>query len=125
MAAAFYNKQTNTHDADSMGTHVEKSGQTLLARKLERPDKSFVVDVMKEVGINIEQRVSTQLTKEVLSKYDLIINMAGKHYTPKWLSNAPNYVYWKVRDPMGRSRSITAGAREKVFKKVQELIAQQ
>jgi hypothetical protein len=50
--------------------------------------------------------------------------MAGRRYTPKWIANAPNYLYWKVRDPMGKNYDVTARARDIISKKVEELLAQ-
>lgn len=122
MAAAFYNALTGTHNADSAGTYVEKPGQTLLERKLERPGKSFVVDAMNEIGINIEANKSTQLTKDMLENYDAVISMAGTRYTPKWLAEAPNYTYWKIQDPLARSYAITARTRDTIKQKIEDFI---
>lgn len=93
MATAFYNSFTRSDLADSAGTHVEKPGQISRERKLERSGKSFVVDVMNEVGIDLGANICTQLTPEMLANYDKVISMAGKRYSPTWLANAPNYTY--------------------------------
>jgi arsenate reductase len=124
MAAAFYNQLTKTNDASSAGTNVETQGQTLLERKKARPGASFVVDVMREVNIDISNSKTKQLTKGDLTNYDLIVNMAGKKYTPKWLTTAPNYMYWKIRDPMGRNHNVTVRARDIIRKNVEDLIHQ-
>lgn len=124
MAKAFYNHFTKTNDAESAGTNVQHEGQTLLERRKERPGASFVVNVMKEVDIDISQSVTTQLARSDLSKYDLIVNMSGKKYTPKWLAEAPNYLYWKIRDPMGRNHNVTVRARDIIRKNVEDLIQQ-
>lgn len=122
MAAAFYNQLTQTKDADSAGIHVEKPGQTLQERKKERPGRSFVVDAMHEIGIDVSSAVSTQLTKEMLSQYESVINMAGKRFTPKWLAEAPNYTYWQVDDPRGRNHEVTVRARDAVKQRVIRLV---
>jgi protein-tyrosine-phosphatase len=122
MAVMIYNKLKSGHGADSAGTHVEKPGQTLLERKKELPGKSFVVDVMKDIGIDVSSNVSTQLTQDMLSKYDVVVSMAGKRYIPVWLAKAPNYIYWKITDPMGRSHVATATARDAIYKKISESI---
>jgi protein-tyrosine-phosphatase len=79
---------------------------------------------MKEVGIDISHSVTTQLTRSDLSKYDLIVNMSGKKYTTKWLAEAPNYLYWKIRDPMGRIHDVTVRTRDVIRKNVEDLIQQ-
>ncbi len=122
MGAAIYNKLTTTSNADSAGTRVDKPGQTLLERKLDIPGASFVVDVMNNAGIDISNEKTKQLTTDIASNYDIIINMAGKKYTPKWLSDLPNYTYWKVRDPMGRNYQVTENAMRRIRIKVKDLL---
>jgi protein-tyrosine-phosphatase len=102
MAAAIYNKLSNSQSADSAGTHVDNPGELLLDRSI-RLGGSLTLDVMKDHGYDINKGVQTQLTPEMLNKYDKVISVAGMRYTPKWLANAPNYTYWKITDPKGRS----------------------
>lgn len=125
MAEAIYNRLTNSTDAASAGTRVEGAGDTL-AEFNERPGvKSFTVDVMRDAGFNLEDKKQKQLTKEMLEGYDLVVSMAAKHSTPAWLLSAPNYIYWKIPDPKGRSYIATKHAKDTVEQKVRELIATQ
>lgn len=121
IAEALYNKLSQSHDADSAGTHVEKDGETLGQRK-KRIGGSYLVDMMADHHLDVSSKQQTQLTKAMLSDYDLVINMAGKHYTPTWLAREPNYVYWKVQDPAGRSYEITERIMRQIEAKVRELI---
>ncbi|MGB4762206.1 MAG: low molecular weight phosphatase family protein [Candidatus Saccharimonas sp.] len=121
MAEAIYNKLTNSHDADSAGTHVEYPGEKLGDRK-KRIGSSYAVDVMTANGYFVKDKRQTQLIPEMLGKYDKVISMAGKRYTPKWLADAPNYVYWKITDPTGRSYKITDTTRRLIEAKIQEII---
>lgn len=123
MAAALYNKLAHTHDADSAGTAVQKPGQTLLERKRELPDRAFTIDVMDEIGIDVRNNKSTQLTQEMLDKYDLVVSMVTEQYAPDWLIHAPNYLYWDVDDPKGISYELTAKARDIIRHKVEVLIS--
>ena len=121
MAEAIYNKLTETQDADSAGTHVEIPGETLADRK-KRVGRSNAVDVMNDFGLNPNDKQQTQLTKDMLNKYDLVVSMSGKRYTPKWLSSSPNYVYWKINDPNGVPYETTNRTRELIEQKVREII---
>lgn len=121
MAEAIYNKLTNTHNANSAGTRVEMPGETLGERK-KRIGSSPVFDVMSNNGLNPANKQQTQLTKEMLSRYDIVISMAGKKYTSEWLSDAPNYTYWKINDPKARGYSYTDGARRRIEVKIREMI---
>lgn len=122
MAEMIYNKLTESNDADSAGTHAEKPGETLGQRK-KRIGKSFVVDVMKDNNMSVENKKQTQVTKSMLEKYDLVIGMGAKRYTPKWLADSPNYIYWKIRDPKAQGYSTTNNTRLSIERKIKELIA--
>lgn len=121
MAMSFYNHFTNTNDADSAGTEVEKPGETHEDRRSRRGG-TFVIDVMSEEGIDIRTNVQTQLIPEMLNRYDKIISMADKIYTPEWLSSHPNYISWVIDDPGGKGIKETIEAKDKVKSKVLEFI---
>lgn len=120
MAEAIYNKLTNSQDASSAGTYAERPGETLGDRK-KRIGGSYLLDLMINKGFDITDKEQTQLTKDMLASYDLVISMAGKRYTPKWLSLAPNYVYWKIQDPAGRSYEITERVMKQIEAKIEEM----
>lgn len=121
MAMSFYNHFTNTHDADSAGTEVEMPGETHEVRRSRRGG-TFVIDVMDKEGIDIRANIQTQLIPEMLNRYDKIISMADKAYTPKWLSSHPNYISWVIDDPGGKGIKETIVAKNKVKAKVLEFI---
>lgn len=123
MAEKLYNILTRSHDAESAGTHVEFNGETLADRK-KRVGRSFVVDVMNKNGMSIDDQKQTQLTKEMLDGYDCIISMAGKRYTPKWLSESNKYVYWKIRDPKAVGYATTNTTRLRIESNVRNFIKQ-
>ena len=121
MAEAIYNKLTNTSDANSAGTRVEKPGETLSERK-KRIGKSPVFDVMTDNGLSPADKQQTRLTQDMLSQYDVIVSMASKKYTPEWLSSEPNYVYWKINDPKARGYAYTNGARLRIEARIREML---
>ena len=122
MAEAIYNRLTNSTDASSAGTRVDGIGETL-SDFGKRPDvSSFTLDVMREAGYNLEDKHQTQLAQDTLKNYDLVVSMAGKRYTPQWLAKAPNYTYWKISDPRGRSYVATKHAKDEVEEKVHALL---
>ena len=123
MAEAIYNRLTNSADASSAGTRVDGVGETL-SEFGRRPEvASFTLDVMRDAGYDIDNKRQTQLTQEMLRNYDLVVSMAGKRYTPRWLSDAPNYEYWKITDPKGRSYTITKHAKDEIERKVRDLVS--
>ncbi len=122
MAEAIYNRLTRSKSAHSAGTHVEGAGKTLDEFNKWPGITSFTVKVMRDAGYELGGMKQKQLTKDMVKDYDLVINMAAKKLTPAWLSSAPNYVYWKISDPKGRSYAITKHAKDMVEQKVRELI---
>ncbi len=123
MAAALYNKMTGTHDAESAGTEVSRPGKTLQERR-DRRGGTFVIDVMsEEEGIDISQNTRTQLAEGMLSNYDLVINMAQPEYTPGWLKDHPNYVYWPIDDPGGKGKEATVRAKSEIVEMLKKLLS--
>ena len=122
MAEAIYNRLTNSTDASSAGTQVEGVGETI-GEFNNRPEvTSFTLDVMHDAGFDIRDKIQTQLTQDMLTHYDRVINMAAKEFTPLWLSTAPNYTYWKIDDPAGVSYEVTASAKKLIEGRIRELI---
>lgn len=124
MAAELYNKLTGTNDAESAGTQVMHPGKSLSERRGRRGG-TYIIDVMKEdEGIDVSGNTRTQITENMLDKYDKIISMAQPEYTPEWLSKHPRYVYWEVSDPMDHGAKATRKAKKEIEAKVKELIRQ-
>lgn len=122
MAAALYNHMTNSHDADSAGTEVDEPGETLLERR-ERKGGTAPIDVMADKGFDVAGARRTQLTPEMVDKYDVVISMAQKEHTPSWLTQHANYQFWDVEDPGGKDYAATLAALEDIEPRVKELVA--
>lgn len=121
MAAGLYNKLTNSDDADSAGTLVDFPGETLLERR-QRRGGTYPIDVMADEGVDISHNARTQLTRDMLQKYDRIISMAEPKFTPDWLSSDSKYTYWEVADPQGQDISAAVEAKEKIKANITELL---
>ncbi len=121
LAEAIYNRLTNSNDAASAGTHVENHGETLVDRK-RRVGTSNAVDVMRDSGLLSPNQQQTQLIKSMLDDYDVVVNMAGKRYTPKWLIESPKYRYWKITDPKARGYEVTDKTRKQIEAKIRETL---
>lgn len=122
MAAALYNHLTGTHDADSAGVDVDVPGETLAERKA-RLGASNVVELMEGLGLDVSHHKRTQLTREMLQRYDRIISMYDPQLAPDWLTGDPRYEYWDVADPT--DMAATKLTHERVKTKVQQLIRSQ
>jgi len=121
MAMSFYNLFSKSSDADSAGTDVIFPGETLQELR-DKDGGVFVIDVMASEGIDVRNNKQTQITPDMLDKYDKIINMAGEEYTPIWLSNHTNYIAWNIDDPGGKGLEETNRVKDIIKAKVIELI---
>ena len=130
MAQAFYNHFTKTQNADSAGVNAEKYPTTkiptvadfdahLVAKNL---DPLAVIELMREKGIEVGTSQRTQLTKDMLSDYDLVVNIANRNQTPDWLKG-DNVVWWKIEDPHAESRELAELACDEIEKRVKQLIS--
>lgn len=129
MAQAFYNHFTKTQNADSAGVNAEKYSTDkiptvadfdahLVAKNL---DPLAVIDLMREKGIEVGASQRTQLTKDMLCDYDLVVNIANRNQTPDWLKG-DNVVWWKIEDPHAESRELAELACDEIEKRVKKLI---
>ena len=130
MAQAFYNHFTKTQNADSAGVNAEKYPTAkiptvadfdahLVAKNL---DPLAVIDLMREKGIEVGASQRTQLTKDMLCNYDLVVNIANRNQTPDWLKGE-NVVWWKIEDPHAESRELAELACDEIEKRVKRLIS--
>ena len=130
MAQAFYNHFTKTQNADSAGVNAEKYSTDeiptvadfdahLIAKNL---DPLAVIDLMQEKGIEVGASQRTQLTKDMLRDYDLVVNIANRDQTPDWLKG-DNVVWWKIEDPHAESRKLAELACDEIEKRVKKLIS--
>ena len=130
MAQAFYNHFTKTQNADSAGVNAEKYSTDeiptvadfdahLIAKNL---DPLAVIDLMQEKGIEVGASQRTQLTKDMLCDYDLVVNIANRNQTPDWLKG-DNVVWWKIEDPHAESRELAELACDEIEKRVKQLIS--
>ena len=116
MAEALFNN-LHPNDADSAGTIVDIPGQPIK----ERERAANAITVMKEIGLDISNNTRTQLTHEMLNKYDRIIVMAEPDTLPDYLVSSPKVEYWDIKDPAKMNMSDTRRIRDLISNKVKSL----
>jgi arsenate reductase len=84
----------------------------------------IVVEAMIEVGIDISKQKSKELTDEMIRESDNVINMGcmDKNFCPTiWL---PKVIEWNLEDPKGKSIQEVREIRDKIEKRVKEIVAE-
>jgi protein-tyrosine-phosphatase len=123
IAKAYYNALTNSNDAEAAGTHVAEKGQTLLQREKVSPSKKFfLLEVMKDAGIDISDYQRIPLQHSDIDTYDVIIDMGDKRDTPDWLLESPKYIHWDVKDPRNQDYEVVAEIRDEIKSRVENFI---
>ena len=81
-------------------------------------------EAMKELGIDISKQKSKELTDEMISNSDNIVNMGcmDKKFCPTiWL---PKVIEWNLEDPKGKLIEEVREIRDEIEKRVKELVAE-
>jgi protein-tyrosine-phosphatase len=122
MAAAIYNKLTDSNNADSVGTYTgasdEPEGQIL--EDLFKTPHFF--ETMEKNGMNVRKNSTRRLKPEMLDGYDLVISMTEEPYIPDFLKDNEKVIWWKIENPTFVDQKIAEDAYEKIYNLVSKLI---
>jgi protein-tyrosine-phosphatase len=122
MAAALYNKITNTTDASSVGTHVGSDDEpegVIIETRYRTPD---FFELMEENDMYIRNNRTRKLLPEMIEDVDVAISMAEKPYVPDFLLNNKKVVSWNVDNPSFATREISERTYHQIKSLVEELI---
>ncbi len=123
MAAAIYNKLTNTHDAFSAGTYTGAPDEPegLILSNIFKSTSPFL-EVMDRNGINIRDNVTTRLTPCMIEESNLAVSMAEEPYIPDFLKNNPKVIVWDIENPEVITKEIAEDTYKRLEMLIQDLI---
>jgi arsenate reductase len=107
-AALFERAAEGRHQASSAGT---SPGEHV------HPE---VVDVMREIGIDLADRVPRKLTTELAEQADVVITMGCGDECP--YIPGKRYLDWDLEDPKGRPLDEVRATRDEISRRVSELL---
>ena len=124
MAAAIYNKLTNSNDADSVGTYVgapdEPEGQKL-SGLFKTPD---FFEIMERNGMNVRDNTTKKLLPSMIDDYDMVISMVEDPFIPDFLKNNSKVIWWNIENPNHVDQKIAEETYGKIYNLVQNLITE-
>ena len=84
----------------------------------------IVVEAMKEVGTDISKEKSKELTDEMITNSNYIVNMGcmDKSFCP--IIFLPKVIEWNLEDPKGKSIEKIREIRDEIEKMVNELVTE-
>jgi arsenate reductase len=111
MSAALFERVANgRHRALSAGT-----------RPAERVHPE-VVEVMRELGIDLSDRTPRKLTHELAGKADVVVTMGCGDECP--YVPGTRYLDWDLEDPKGRPIEEVRATRNEIAMRVEQLVAE-
>lgn len=124
MAAAIYNKLTNSNNADSVGTYVgaldEPEGQKLF-NLFKTPD---FFEIMERNGMNVRDNTTKKLLPSMVNDYEVMISMAEEPFIPDFLKNNSKVIWWSIENPTHVDQKIAEETYGKIYNLVQNLITE-
>jgi protein-tyrosine-phosphatase len=110
--ALFARAAAGRHAADSAGSVADPDGEV-------HPE---VVEVMRELGIDLSGRRPQRLTAELAERADVIVTMGCGDSCPYFPGK--RYVDWDLRDPKGRPVEAVRALRDEIARRVAALLAE-
>ena len=124
MAAAIYNKLTNSIDADSVGTYTgapdEPEGQ-ILADLFKTP---YFFETMEKNDMNVRNNSTKRLQPSMINEYDVVVSMAEEPYIPDFLKEAKKVIWWDIENPNSVDQRIAEDTYKSIDVLVRGLIAE-
>ncbi len=109
-AALFEQAAAGRHEALSAGSEADPAGRV-------HPQ---VVEVMREVGIELSGRRPQRLSTELAEQADVVVTMGCGDACP--YIPGKRYLEWDLPDPKGRPADEVRGLREDITRRVRELV---
>src|SRR5918993_765955 len=82
----------------------------------------LAIEVMKEVGIDISNQKSKEITEDMMRNSTKIVNMGcmDKSFCPTLF--IPNLIDWGIEDPKGKSIEQVRGIRDDIEQRIRQLV---
>ena len=111
-AALFERAAGGRHRALSAGSEADPGG------RVHPP----VVEVMRELGIDLSDRKPRRLTRELAEHADVVVTMGCGDACP--FIPGKRYLEWELEDPKGRAVDDVRATRDEIARRVQALVAE-
>jgi protein-tyrosine-phosphatase len=110
--ALFERAADGRHTSESAGSIAEPGGRV-------HPE---VVEVMRELGIDLSDRTPQRLSDELAAKADVLVTMGCGDTCPYFPGK--RYVDWDLADPKGRPVEEVRATRDEIARRVDALLAE-
>jgi len=125
MAEAILKQATNDeHSVQSAGVEARGSeGKDLNGMLLKnRASSKHVIEVLKEIGIDISNNYIKRLTPKMVKNADKIIAILKPEAVPELLEENEKVIYWNVVDPDEQTLEFHRKTRDEIKRLVEEFV---
>ena len=110
--ALFERAAAGRHTSESAGSVAEPGGRV-------HPE---VVEVMRELGIDLSERKPQRLSDELAARADVLVTMGCGDTCPYFPGK--RYIDWDLADPKGRPLNDVRATRDEIARRVSGLLAE-
>lgn len=127
MAAALYNKLTNTTDAFSVGTYPgaaeEPEGQLLEDLPAQGLLSPYFFEILDKNGMDVRKNKTMRLQPEMLNEYDYVVSMAEEPYIPDFLKDNTKVIWWNVKNPTSVTKEVAENTYAQLFGLISDFVS--
>lgn len=116
MAETFFNNLVKKQSAISAGLNPRE----WKGKKINTAQK--VISCTNEIGFDLTNKISKEISKEMVDNTDKIIVIGEKNNWPEYLINNYKVEFWDIEDAAGKDLDFHRRTRDKIMTKVKELI---
>ena len=82
----------------------------------------IVTKCMKEIGIDVSDKISKKLTKDMFDSANVVVSMVDELMLPEYVRISGKVRYWEINDPVNMGYEGHIKVRDEINDKVKELV---
>jgi protein-tyrosine-phosphatase len=88
----------------------------------DRDSSKYVIECLKEIGIDVSNSVIKKLTSEMVKNSDKIFIMVKSDTVPEFLKENSKVIYWDIEDPSGKTLENHRQTRDKIKELIEKIL---
>ena len=81
-----------------------------------------VTACMKDIQLDVSDKVSKKLTKDMNNSADVVVSMVSKDMLPSYLQSSAKLVLWDIKDPKFMDYAGHVAIRDQIYERVKKLV---
>ena len=81
-----------------------------------------VTACMKDIGLDVSNKVSKKITKNMVNNADIVVSMVSRDVLPSYLQSTAKLILWDIKDPKLMDYAGHVEIRDQIYEKVKKLV---